>query len=93
MDAQLLPVSDSTVALQAAMLKAEILPDLRAAATHELAFVAEVPALGYATFTVAPGRGNAAAPATQRAWLGGRRVADNATEPQVWGPFCCTSSS
>ena len=41
-DAQLLPVSDSTASLQAAMLAADILPDARAAASHELAFVAEV---------------------------------------------------
>ena len=50
-----------------------------------------MPALGYAAFTVAPARpggggGNAAPAARQRAWLGGRRTVDNATEPQVGGP-------
>ena len=35
------------------MLAADILPDLRSAASHELAFLARVPPLGYATYTIA----------------------------------------
>ena len=50
--AQLLPISNATADLQGAMLAAEILPDLRAAASHELAFMATVPPLGYAEYTI-----------------------------------------
>lgn len=34
------------------MLAADILPNLRSAASHELAFIATVPPLGYVTYTI-----------------------------------------
>ena len=49
---QLLPISNATEDLQLAMLAAEILPNLRSAASYELAFMAAVPPLGYATYTI-----------------------------------------
>ena len=89
--AQIVPVSNATADLQAAMLAAGILPSMRAAASHELVFIAHVPPLGYTSFTVAPASeeqgpqsGSSASPAqqsTQRAWLGGRSAANNASEP------------
>ena len=53
---QLLPVSNATVDLQQAMLAADILPNLRSAASHELVFIADVPSLGYATYTISAAR-------------------------------------
>jgi len=49
---QLLPISNATEDLQKAMLAAEILPNMRSAASHELAFIATVPPLGYSTYTI-----------------------------------------
>lgn len=60
---QLLPVSNATVDLQQAMLAADILPNLRSAASHELAFIADVPSLGYATYTISAARKEASAEA------------------------------
>ena len=89
--AQLVPVSNATADLQAAMLAADILPSARPAASHELVFIAHVPPLGYTSFTVAPASedgaksGNhdtaSAEQSTLRAWLGGRRLRDNSSEP------------
>ena len=58
---QLLPISNATQDLQHAMLAADILPSLRSAASHELAFLADVPPLGYATYTISAERGSAQA--------------------------------
>ncbi|KAK9842267.1 hypothetical protein WJX81_003590 [Elliptochloris bilobata] len=52
--AQLLPASRATRALQAALAAANALPDPAAAGTHELAFVATLPPLGYATYSLQP---------------------------------------
>ena len=60
---QLLPVSNATVDLQQAMLAADILPNLRSAASHELAFIADVPSLGYATYTISAAKKEASAEA------------------------------
>ena len=60
---QLLPVSNATVDLQQAMLAADILPNLRSAASHELVFIADVPSLGYATYTISAARKEASAEA------------------------------
>ena len=56
---QLLPISNATQDLQQAMLAADILPSLRSAASHELAFIALVPPLGYATYTISAERNSA----------------------------------
>ena len=52
---QLLPVSNATADLQSAMLAADILPNQRSSASHELAFMAELPPLGYTTYTISEG--------------------------------------
>ena len=52
---QLLPISNATADLQSAMLAAGILLSLRSSASHELAFMAELPPLGYTTYTIAEG--------------------------------------
>ena len=49
---QLLPISNATADLQSAMLAADILPSMRSSASHELAFMAELPPLGYTTYTI-----------------------------------------
>ena len=51
---QLLPASRSTRALQHAMVAADALPDPAAAGTHELAFLAALPPLGYVTYSLEP---------------------------------------
>jgi hypothetical protein len=82
-EAQVVKVSEATLRLQRIMLDADILQNLTAAATHELAFVAEVPPLGFTTFVLAPagdGRG-AAAQSLSRQWEAGVNLADNSTEP------------
>ena len=56
---QLLPISEATQDLQQAMLAADILPSLRSVASHELAFLACVPPLGYATYTISAERDSA----------------------------------
>ena len=52
---QLLPISNATADLQSAMLAADILPNLRSSASHELAFMAELPPLGYTSYTISEG--------------------------------------
>jgi hypothetical protein len=49
---QLVPVSEATRKLQKLMHEAGSLPSMNHAAAHELTFVADLPALGYATFFV-----------------------------------------
>ena len=55
MKSQLLPISNATADLQSAMLAADILPNQRSSASHELAFMAELPPLGYTTYTISEG--------------------------------------
>ena len=52
--AQLLPASAATRRLQAALAAADALPDPAAAASHELAFLAALPPLGYVTYSLEP---------------------------------------
>eukprot|EP00884_Botryococcus_braunii_P017884 jgi/Botrbrau1/477/Bobra.110_2s0114.1 len=52
--AQLLPVSNATRVMQTLMASTGNLPDPVAVGTHELAFKVQVPALGYAVYTVKP---------------------------------------
>ena len=52
---QLLPISNATADLQSAMLAADILPSMRSSASHELAFMAELPPLGHTTYTISEG--------------------------------------
>ncbi len=54
MDSQLVPVSNATLTLQSYMVQEHILADLSAAAAYEIAFLAEVPPLGYSTYTISP---------------------------------------
>ena len=56
------------------MLAADILPSLRSAASHELAFIASVPPLGYATYTISAER-NLAQPEQDSAELSTLRSA------------------
>ncbi|KAK9903926.1 hypothetical protein WJX75_000663 [Coccomyxa subellipsoidea] len=51
---QLVPVSNATLDLQNLMLQADILKNLTAAASYELAFRADAPPLGYSTYTISP---------------------------------------
>lgn len=95
MEAQLLPVSNTTLDLQVLMNQTDILANLSAAARHEVAFLAVVPPLGYTTYTLAPAQddqlsaSSAARPAQRatqsraRAWVAGRRLDDNSTVDQA----------
>ena len=88
---QLLPVSNATMDLQNIMQQADILDNLTAAASFELAFIAAVPPLGYTTYTLSPVWGAhltstplaaLSAASRTRAWLNGTRLEDNTTETQ-----------
>ena len=51
-ESQLVPVSDSTKDVQKTLHEGGALPDLNNAASEELAFIAELPPLGYKAFTL-----------------------------------------
>ena len=72
-EAQLLPVSNSTRALQSALVQSASVPDASGAASHELAFLARLPPLGYSTFTLRQGaaRQSPAAVSEAEVWHGG----------------------
>ncbi|KAL3141201.1 hypothetical protein ABBQ38_003541 [Trebouxia sp. C0009 RCD-2024] len=53
-ESQLVPVSQSTRELQGLMAKEGLLPGLDNAAQHELVFLARLPPVGYAVYTVTP---------------------------------------
>ncbi len=91
LESQLVPVSNATVDLQNIMLQADILDNLTAAASYELAFIAAVPPLGYTTYTLTPVWGAQlsstplavlSAASRTRAWLNGTRLEENTTETQ-----------
>jgi hypothetical protein len=88
---QLVPVSNATLDLQNLMLQADILKNLTAAASYELAFRADAPPLGYSTYTISPAEAvdlttrnpiAGALSSTVRSWLNGTKQENNATEPQ-----------